>query len=248
MDLSVVVPVHNEELNVEPLLAEIRAALEGVADYEVVVVDDGSTDATPVRLGAVARGDPRLRVVRHARNCGQSTALHTGVRFARASVVATLDGDGQDDPAEIPRLCEAYHDPGRGPRPRLVIGHRRTRNDSAVRKLSSRIANGVRARVLRDDTPDTGCGLKVFDRELFLAVPYFDHMHRFLPALVIRQGGQVISVPVTHRPRQHGRSHYGVHDRLWTGIVDMLGMMWLARRAKRPAAVEVSPSRQETRS
>jgi dolichol-phosphate mannosyltransferase len=216
-DLSVVVPVHDEQDNVGPLAQDIGAALAGVLEYEVVFVDDASTDATFARLTDLSRDNPRIRALRHAQRYGQSTALRTGVTHARASLVATLDGDGQNDP---------------GAARTIVAGQRVKRRDSRLVRLSSRIANVVRASILRDGTPDTGCGLKVFDRSLFLELPYFDHMHRFLPALVRRAGGHVISVPVNHRPRLTGRSHYSVRNRLWTGIVDLMGVVWLTRRAK----------------
>jgi dolichol-phosphate mannosyltransferase len=230
MELSVVVPVHNEAENVGPLIGEIGTALDGVVDYEVVYVDDGSSDATRERLAEAGKGFPRLRVLRHRQQSGQSTALWTGVRHARAPWIATLDGDGQNDPADIPKLLSLALDPDL--KLDLVAGHRVTRRDSVVQRLASRIANGVRSRMLHDDTPDTGCGLKLFSREVFLALPYFDHMHRFLPALVLRGGGRVRSVPVNHRPRQRGRSHYGINNRLWVGLVDLVGVMWLRRRTR----------------
>jgi len=160
-------------------------------------------------------------------------AIRTGVKAARAPFIATLDADGQNDPADIPRLWEIARAAPPLP-PLLVAGYRRKRRDSWVKRMSSRIANGVRRRLLRDATPDTGCGLKLFRRDLFLDLPAFDHMHRFLPALVRRQGGSTVSVEVNHRPRERGRSNYGVFDRLWVGIVDLLGVMWLMRRAKNP--------------
>jgi dolichol-phosphate mannosyltransferase len=230
MELSVVVPVHNEAENVGPLIGEIGTALDGVVDYEIVYVDDGSSDATRERLAEAGKGFPRLRVLRHRQQSGQSTALWTGVRHARAPWIATLDGDGQNDPADIPKLLSLALDPDL--KLDLVAGHRVTRRDSVVQRLASRIANGVRSRMLHDDTPDTGCGLKLFSREVFLALPYFDHMHRFLPALVLRGGGRVRSVPVNHRPRQRGRSHYGINNRLWVGLVDLVGVMWLRRRTR----------------
>jgi dolichol-phosphate mannosyltransferase len=242
-ELSVVVPVRDEAGNVAPLLREIAQALESVVDYEIIYVDDGSRDATLAELEAERAHAPRLRVLRHRRGCGQSTALLTGVRAAHAPWVATLDGDGQNDPADIPRLLRILADPSRPADLQLIIGHRVHRRDSALRRLSSRVANGVRRRLLRDATPDAGCGLKLFPREVFLALPYFDHMHRFLPALVRRAGGTVMSVPVGHRARRYGRSHYGVHNRLWAGLVDLLGVVWLTRRAHRPEVEEVVPER-----
>ncbi len=237
MELSVVVPVYNEQDSLQPLLEEIEAALGGI-DYEVLFVDDGSSDGTAARLAALKAAFPRLRVLRHARNYGQSAAIASGVEAARGTWIATLDGDGQNDPADIPRL-RALAQEGGGERPLLVVGWRRRRQDGWLRRLSSRVANGVRSRLLGDGTPDTGCGLKLFRRDLFLALPRFDHMHRFLPALVLREGGEVRSVAVNHRPRRGGRSKYGVHDRLWVGIADLFGVMWLMRRRMRPETEEV---------
>ena len=231
-DLSVVIPVHDEQDNVGPLAYDIDAALAGVLQYEVIFVDDASTDSSFPRLVGLSRDHPRIRVLRHAQRCGQSTALRTGVTHARAALVATLDGDGQNDPADIPNLLATLATADMDVSRTLVAGHRVNRRDSRLVRLSSRLANAIRSSILRDGTPDTGCGLKVFGRSLFLELPYFDHMHRFLPALVRRAGGRVISVPVNHRPRLTGRSHYGVRNRLWTGIVDLVGVMWLTRRAK----------------
>lgn len=237
MDLSVIVPAKDEAANIVPLVREIQAALSGRFDYEIVCVDDGSEDGSleALRAAREAAGG-RLRVLRHPRCCGQSTAVWNGVRSASGDVVATLDGDGQNDPADIPRLVELLCQ-RRQEGVRLVIGHRRRRSDSFLRLVSSRIANRVRSALLKDQTPDTGCGLKVIRREHYLALPYFDHMHRFLPALVQRQGGRVVSVPVNHRPRTRGRSKYGVNNRLWVGIVDLFGVIWLLRRERRPATV-----------
>lgn len=237
-DLSVVVPVHDEEENIGPLIAEIRKALDPVLDYELIYVDDGSRDNTPVRLSQIAKEFERLRIIRHETCCGQSTALWTGVGAARADWIATLDGDGQNDPADILRLRAFLLSPESPPGLMLICGHRKNRQDTALKKLSSRIANGIRARLLKDDTPDTGCGLKLFAKEAFLQLPYFDHMHRFLPALVLRAGGKVCSVAVNHRPRVRGQSHYGVGNRLWVGITDLLGVMWLQRRMRHPTITE----------
>jgi glycosyltransferase involved in cell wall biosynthesis len=245
-ELSVVIPVHNEAENIGPLLDEIRRALTGVVPFEIVVVDDASTDDTVARLDACAAALPELRIICHACNAGQSAALHTGVRVARAPLIATLDGDGQNDPADIQALLARYQ--ATDGRPLLIVGHRTTRRDTFVTRASSRVANAVRGSFLKDHTPDTGCGLKLFARDVFLALPFFDHMHRFLPALVLRAGGQVLSVPVNHRPRTKGQSHYGIHNRLWTGIVDMLGVAWLIRRSRVPDAVERTRTVRESRS
>lgn len=231
MELSVVVPVHNEAENLEPLLDEIVRSLAGVCRYEIVYVDDGSTDDTLARLFRLKERLPCLRVLCHKRGCGQSTALSTGIRAARGTIIATLDGDGQNDPADIPRLLEALRELQKENPLAMVAGYRKMRKDTGWRKFSSRVANSVRGRLLGDRTPDTGCGLKVFSRELFLILPYFDHMHRFLPALTQRAGGAVISVEVNHRPRLTGFSKYGTWQRLWVGIVDMFGVIWLQRRS-----------------
>lgn len=232
--LSVVVPVRNEEDNITPLIAEICTALDGVVDYEIIYVNDGSTDATRQRLAEIRKTCPQLRVIRHEKSCGQSTAVRSGVKAAKGDWIATLDGDGQNDPADIPRLIAALESGVE-----LVGGNRRhARRDTWIKRISSVIANGVRSRMLNDSTPDTGCGLKLFSREVFLDLPYFDHMHRFLPALVIRRGGRVVSVPANHRPRERGVSNYGTLDRLTVGIVDLFGVMWLQRRAKRPEVSE----------
>lgn len=236
MELSVVIPVKNEAGNIAPLVAELAAALDGrgVA-YEIVYVDDGSTDATVGEIRRLQADLPQLRLVRHQASCGQSAAIRSGVRAARGAWIATLDGDGQNDPADIPLLWQiAQSNRAASAPPLLIAGQRARRRDSWSKRQASRIANAVRRRLLHDDTPDTGCGLKLFPRALFLDLPYFDHMHRFLPALVLREGGRVRSVPVNHRLRQRGISNYGVFDRLWVGIADLAGVMWLRRRAARP--------------
>jgi dolichol-phosphate mannosyltransferase len=233
MDITIVIPVRNEAPNIAPLVGEIRAALEGRLDYEIVYVDDGSSDDTAAAIVALAQGFPQLRLIRHARSYGQSAAVRTGVMAARAEWIATLDGDGQNDPADIPQLWAVAHAATQPP-PLLIAGHRQKRRDTISKRLSSRIANAIRRRLLGDGTPDTGCGLKLFRRDLFLELPFFDHLHRFMPALVLRQGGRTVSVPVNHRPRERGVSNYGVFDRLWVGIADLLGVMWLQRRAKNP--------------
>jgi dolichol-phosphate mannosyltransferase len=232
VDLSIVIPVYNEADNIRPLLDEIRSALGTGLTYEVVFVDDGSSDDTALRLREYRSTFAPLRVIRHRERCGQSAAIATGVKAARSRWIATLDGDGQNDPADITALLAALRAPDRDPNLQLVAGYRRRREDSWLRRISSRIANRVRAGLLGDDTPDTGCGLKVFARDTFVALPWFDHMHRFLPALVIRNGGSVRSIEVNHRTRARGVSKYGVHNRLWVGIVDLAGVMWLQRRQR----------------
>lgn len=229
--LSVVIPMRNEAGNAAPLIAEIEAALAAIP-HEILCVDDGSTDTTPEELRGAAATAP-LTILQHARSCGQSAAIVSGVRAARGAWIATLDGDGQNDPADIPRLLARAEAEGGAI---MVVGHRVTRKDSWLKRRSSRIANAVRARLLGDATPDTGCGLKVFPRALFLELPSFDHMHRYLPALVLRGGGRVVSEPVNHRPRTRGRSNYGTLDRLAVAFADLMGVMWLTRRWKRPEA------------
>lgn len=235
--LSVVVPVHNESGNIEPLYREITEVMSDGPAWEALFVDDGSSDDGVSEMDRLCRSETRFRLIRLQDCCGQSTALIVGVRQARGDWIITLDGDGQNDPADIPKLLAAAEqagDPGV-----LVIGHRTRRHDSGLRRLSSKWANGVRSRMLGDNTPDSGCGLKVFRRDMFLELPYFDHMHRFLPALFQRAGGSVHSVAIGHRPRVRGRSKYGVHNRLWVGIVDLFGVRWLMRRSRVPVGREI---------
>jgi dolichol-phosphate mannosyltransferase len=229
--LSVVIPAHNEADNLPILLREVATALEGRVHYEVIVVDDASDDATAVVLAAERAARPPLRVLRHARNSGQSTALINGVRAARGHYIATLDGDGQNDPADLPALLAQLRD-ATNPRLKLVQGWRRDRRDTPLKRLSSRIANGIRGRLLGDGTPDSGCGIRVVERSVMLTLPAFDHMHRFIPALVRQAGWEVASRAVNHRPRGAGQSHYGLWNRLWVGIVDLLGVAWLGLRSK----------------
>jgi dolichol-phosphate mannosyltransferase len=233
MDLSVVIPVKNEAENIAPLVAEIIAALDGLAPYEIIYVDDGSSDGTAAEIMRLAVNASQLRLLRHARSCGQSAAILTGVIAARGAWIATLDGDGQNDPADIPRLWRLARAAPSIP-PLLVAGYRENRQDTWSKRIASRLANAIRSKLLGDATPDTGCGLKLFPRTLFLDLPAFDHMHRFLPALVLRDGGTVRSVAVNHRPRGGGISKYGVFDRLGVGIVDLFGVWWLQRRVARP--------------
>src|SRR5258708_7017534 len=244
MDLSIVIPVKDEAGNIAPLVAEIGAALDGSGvDYEIVYVDDGSSDTSAAEITRLQVSNRRLRLVRHAKSCGQSAAIRTGVRVACAPWIATLDGDGQNDPADIPALWQIARAAPLAP-PLLIAGHRVRRQDSGTKRWSSRLANAVRRAMLHDDTPDTGCGLKLFPRSLYLDLPFFDHQHRFLPALVLREGGVVRSLPVNHRPRERGTSKYGVWDRLWVGISDLFGVMWLCRRAALPEPVEAPPAPQ----
>jgi len=226
--VSVVVPVCNERDNIRPLIDEIATVMRAHGAFEIICVDDGSRDGTVDVLQAALDDVAELRVVRHARNAGQSVAVLSGVRAARGAWIATLDGDGQNDPADIPALIDARRRADADVR--LIAGWRTTRHDSGSKRLGSRLANAVRRALLRDGTPDTGCGTKLFEREAFLQLPRFNHMHRYLPALFQRDGWRSISVPVNHRPRTCGRSKYGNLGRLWVGLSDLLGVAWLIRR------------------
>ena len=234
IDVSIVVPVRNEQDNVAPLIAEIAAALDGRWPYEIIYVNDGSTDATPARLAELMQTRANLRRIDHAASSGQSAAVRTGVRNARGAIVATLDGDGQNNPAFLPNLILAIQDGGG--RVGLAAGQRVGRKDTGFKKAQSKIANAVRNAILKDGTRDTGCGLKAFRRDVFLSMPYFDGLHRFLPALVRREGFEIAYVDVIDRPRHSGVSNYGFFDRLWIGIMDLAGVWWLIRR-KRPTPV-----------
>jgi dolichol-phosphate mannosyltransferase len=236
--VSIVVPVRNEADNIAPLIAEIAAAVDGRWNYEIIYVNDGSTDATAERLKAAMMERQNLRQLRHAVSTGQSAAVRSGVRAARGAIVATLDGDGQNNPSFLPALISAVEQGGE--RTGLAAGQRVGRKDTGFKKIQSRIANGVRKAILHDGTRDTGCGLKAFRREVFLALPYFDGLHRFLPALVRREGYGIVYVDVIDRPRHSGVSNYGFFDRLWIGIMDLAGVWWLIRRKKpTPAVTEV---------
>ena len=236
--VSIVVPVRNEADNVAPLIAEIVDALGKQLTFEVIYVNDGSTDRTESELTLLMASRPWLRHVIHQVSCGQSAAVRSGVIHARAPLVVTVDGDGQNDPAFIPALLKALA--AGGPRVGLVAGQRVGRKATGFKRLQSRIANGVRSAVLRDGTRDTGCGLKAFRRDLFLALLYFDGLHRFLPALVRREGYEIGYVDVVDRPRRAGISNYGMWDRLWIGILDLFGVWWLIRRRRRvPDVLEV---------
>jgi len=238
MKISVVVPVHNETDNVETLIEEIHQALKAQEAYEMIFVDDGSSDDTLAKLQQSMQRYPHLRVLRHEKSCGQSRAIHSGVTAAHYDWVATLDGDGQNDPADIPHLIEALSQQA-SDKLWMLAGYRHQRNDTGWRRFSSKFANAIRQSVLHDDTPDTGCGLKVFRRDKFLSLPYFDHIHRFMPAMIQMVGGEVISVKVNHRARSHGQSKYGTLDRLMAGIVDLLGAIWLKKRHSLPVVSEV---------
>jgi len=233
--VAVVVPVRNEAGNIAPLLAEIAAALDGRWRFEVIYVDDGSSDATAAELEQLSAKHPYLRRIRHKQSCGQSAAVRSGVIAARAPLVVTLDGDGQNDPAFIPDMLRALE--AGAPHVGLIAGQRVGRKSSGFKKLQSRIANAVRGAVLRDGTRDTGCGLKAFPRAVFMSLPYFDGLHRFLPALVKRDGYNIGYVDVKDRPRASGVSNYGMWDRLWVGILDLAGVWWLIRRRKRIAEI-----------
>jgi Glycosyltransferases involved in cell wall biogenesis len=235
--LSVVVPVFNEEGNVAPLVGEILAALRGHVGFEIVCVDDDSKDATLARLQALKAEVPELRVIHHARQSGQSTAIRNGVKAARGAWIATLDGDGQNDPADIPKLlAERAKSPAEV---KLLAGWRVNRKDSGSKRWASKWANAIRSRMLRDATPDTGCGIKLFEREAFLDLPHFDHMHRYLPALMQRAGWKTVSVAVNHRHRGTGVSKYNNLNRALVGISDLRGVAWLIKRGKVTAVEEL---------
>ena len=239
MAVSIVVPVRNEAENIVPLIEEIAAALDGRWVYEIVYVNDGSTDATADRLATAMKQRPNLRQLRHAASGGQSAAVRSGVRAAHGAIVATLDGDGQNNPAFLPELIAAVENGGA--RVGLAAGQRVGRKDTGFKKFQSRTANAIRNAILHDGTRDTGCGLKAFRRDVFLMMPYFDGLHRFLPALMRREGYEIAYVDVVDRPRRSGVSNYGFFDRLWIGIMDLAGVWWLIRRKKpTPVATEVT--------
>ena len=236
-EVSVVVPVYNEAGAAPDLAREIAAAFRGW-NFEIVFVDDCSRDDTRGRLAALKSEIPSLRILAHGSNAGQSRAVRTGVLAARGDIIVTLDGDGQNDPADAPRLVEALK--AGPPELALVGGERVRRQDSAAKKVASRVGNGVRKRLLKDTANDTGCGLKAFRREAFLRLPYFDHIHRYLPALMLREGYRTAFLPVGHRPRTTGASKYTNLGRLWASLSDLRGVMWLQSRARNPGAVTES--------
>ena len=228
--LSVVIPIFNERDNVTPLVEEINAALNGICDFEIIFVNDASTDDSLTILTELKQSFPFIRTVTHNKRSGQSAGLRTGVLAASGTLIATLDGDGQNDPADIPKLLER-HESLSGSEFLMITGHRVDRKDTWAKRKASRAANVIRSILLKDNNPDTGCSLKLYDRALFLRLPYFDHMHRFLPALVKRENFRVEVVPVNHRHRAYGQSKYANIDRLLVGIPDLIGMMWLIKRS-----------------
>ncbi len=236
-ELSVVVPMHNETGNAASLVAEIADALDGRA-YEMIMVDDASTDDTRAQLAALKADFPALRVLGHRENAGQSRAIRTGVMAARAAIVATLDGDGQNDPADIPSLVSRLVRADAPENLALVQGHRHKRQDSAWKKFGSRLANRFRQGLLKDDHADSGCGAKVFKRDAFLMLPYFDHMHRYMPALMKAEGFDIEAAPVNHRARASGRSKYTNFGRLAAAVSDLRGVIWLRKRRRLPGGVD----------
>jgi dolichol-phosphate mannosyltransferase len=238
--LSIVIPLKNEAENVDFVTEAIAAACAELAPYEVIYVDDGSTDATAARVLALTERLPQVRLVQHATSAGQSAAVHSGVTLARGSVICTLDGDGQNPPSEIPKLAALLEDRRFPPGVGLIAGQRIGRQDTASKRWASRGANALRERLLKDGTRDTGCGLKMFPRELFLTLPYFDHMHRYLPAVVGRDGWRTLHVDVAHAARHAGRSNYANLGRALVGVSDLAGVMWLIRRRKKARPVEVT--------
>jgi dolichol-phosphate mannosyltransferase len=235
--ISIVIPAHDEADSLPALIGEVVTAFAGRGGYEILVVDDASGDRSPEVLCRLQQRVPQLRVLRHAENAGQSAALMNGVRHARGEWIGTLDGDGQNDPADLPRLLDEIERRA-DPALKLIQGWRISRRDSITKRWSSRIANAVRGAMLRDATPDSGCGIRVVERAALLGVPSFDHMHRFVPALLRQAGWRVASHPVNHRPRHAGRSHYGTWKRLRVGLVDMLGVAWLGRRTRTANVIE----------
>ena len=231
MDLSVVIPVLNEALSIDSLVEEVSDCLSEI-DHEILVVDDFSSDETLSVLRETQLNNKRLRIIKHERNYGQSFAVRSGVNCARSSFIATLDGDGQNDPADIPRLFDKLIQESKNNNNVLIAGHRLNRKDTWLKKISSKYANKFRSFLLKDKVPDTGCGLKLFSKDYFLSLPSFNHMHRYIPALYISRGGIVISLEVNHRYREKGYSKYGFNNRFWVGIKDLFGVMWLQKRSK----------------
>ena len=237
IEISILVPVMNEAGNIRPLVEEISAALTG-RRFEIIYVDDASTDDSPAELASCAADIPELRVLRHQTRAGQSAAIRSALLAARGELIGVLDGDGQNVPADLPALEAALlAETGKTGATGMAAGIRARRQDSAMRLLASRGARWIRRSLLADTHPDSGCGIKVLHRSLFLQLPFFNHMHRFMPSLVRRHGGVVIGVAVAHRPRLRGTSKYRILDRLVVGISDVIGVIWLLRRAPRQGEV-----------
>ncbi len=228
--ITVIVPILNEEENIPGLLQEIAQAGKNIPISEIIYVDDGSTDKSFDALKSLKPNYPALRIIRHDRRSGQSAALWTGVKAAGNDVIVTLDGDGQNDPADIPLLYALFQKNSGTASKLMIAGQRLKRNDTLARRLASRFANKIRSTLLKDNTRDTGCSLKLFRRKDYINLPYFDHMHRFLPALMMRDGVKIMHVDVSHRPRRHGVSKYGNLSRAIVGISDLLGVWWLSKR------------------
>lgn len=237
-DIAIVVPVKNESDNINPLLEEIYESFNNKCKFEIVYVDDGSDDDTLDVLIKAQKKYEMLKVIQHEKSCGQSQSVATGIKYASAPVIGTLDGDGQNPAYDLPKMFDEYnkHDDKEN---LLIMGHRHKRKDTKLKKVSSKFANAIRKKLLKDDTPDTGCGTKLFARDAFLDMPRFDHMHRYFPALMIRRGGRVMSMHVDHRQREKGVSKYGFWDRLWVGIFDMIGVIWLIKRSSVPQIKEI---------
>lgn len=231
--LSLVIPAKDEQENIAELLTEAFNVMQDYRGFEVVLVDDGSSDQTlDTALGAAKAVQGRLVTIRHDRSIGQSGALATGIRHASGHLIVTMDGDGQNDPADLPALLQKANTM-RNP-DFCIAGYRKNRKDTAWKRFQSRLANRVRDALLHDGVPDTGCGLKLFPRETFLKLPWFDHGHRFIPALVRGMGGDIAIVEVNHRPRIAGTSKYNAWNRTWAGILDLLGVLWLLHRTRVP--------------
>ena len=237
--LSIVIPVHDEQDCIPLLIEAIDQAMPASLTYEIIVVDDHSQDQTWSVLMQLQQRFNQLRLLKHSRNAGQSAAVISGVKAARYAWIATLDGDGQNNPQDIPKLIATLQEQPESPQGYVIAGHRVNRQDTVIKKLSSRVANAVRGWILKDHCPDSGCGIKLFPKSGFLALPHFNHIHRFIPAMFHALGITTINVPVQHHQREHGRSKYGLNNRLWVGISDMLGVVWLR---KRPFYVESTPA------
>lgn len=244
-DLTVLIPVRDEAGNLIPLVGEVRAALDGVIAFEIVFVDDGSTDGSGEEMARLAAAED-IALVRHPKSLGKSRALITGARLARAPVIVTIDGDLQDDPADIPKFWAHFVKDRQDPDLNLVVsGWRRNRKDSRWKWLVSRFANGIRGALLSDKTPDSGCGFKMFPRDKFLDLPHFDNMHRFLPALFRKRGLRLETQDVHHRPRARGKSKYGTWDRAWAGFWDLMGVIWLQKRTRYPEVREEKAAKKQ---